>query len=280
MHLPFASRRAFVRALPSLPFAALLTAARPLSAQAQSNPPASAEVQSLQGTAQILDANQAARAAAVRGVMQVGERLVTSAGGEAVVKLADGSVIAVRPLTEFQLQDLRFSARTPQEGSVVLQLLRGGIRMVTGLVSKANPNNVRVITPTATIGVRGTDFEVTQLNQDGTQGAQAGAYTQVFSGQTTLENSQGERIEINPGQAAFAPLGNVLNQALQFGLLRNTPAGVFFQGRFDNLLNNLQQNLTNQINSEIQRQLNNNETTRQIQRILPGLGEIFKLPGK
>jgi len=39
-------------------------------------------------------------------------------------------------------------------------VLRGSMRMITGLISKANPQAVAVTTRTATVGVRGTDFIV------------------------------------------------------------------------------------------------------------------------
>jgi len=38
-------------------------------------------------------------------------------------------------------------------------LLRGGFRAITGLIAKSSPNAARVTTKTATIGIRGTDFD-------------------------------------------------------------------------------------------------------------------------
>jgi hypothetical protein len=49
---------------------------------------------------------------------------------------------------------------TTQEGSFLLDLLKGSVRVVTGLLSKANPESVKVKTPTSVVGVRGTDFIV------------------------------------------------------------------------------------------------------------------------
>ena len=39
-------------------------------------------------------------------------------------------------------------------------LLRGSLRMATGLIAKVKPEQVKVTTPTTVIGVRGTDFIV------------------------------------------------------------------------------------------------------------------------
>ena len=40
-----------------------------------------------------------------------------------------------------------------------MQLLRGGFRAVTGFISKGSPDAAKVQTATATIGIRGTDFD-------------------------------------------------------------------------------------------------------------------------
>ena len=42
--------------------------------------------------------------------------------------------------------------------SLVMNLLRGGLRVVTGAISKRG-TAARLSTPTATVGIRGTDFD-------------------------------------------------------------------------------------------------------------------------
>ena len=42
----------------------------------------------------------------------------------------------------------------------MLNLLQGTIRVVTGWLGKVQPEQVKVITPTSVVGVRGTDFIV------------------------------------------------------------------------------------------------------------------------
>ena len=43
---------------------------------------------------------------------------------------------------------------------LLVALLRGSLRMATGLIGKTHPEAVHVETPTAVIGIRGTDFIV------------------------------------------------------------------------------------------------------------------------
>jgi hypothetical protein len=62
-----------------------------------------------------------------------GDRLVTRADGRVAVRLADGSVIALHPNTEFPVDDERFHA---DERRGVFSLLRGALRSVSGLVGR------------------------------------------------------------------------------------------------------------------------------------------------
>jgi hypothetical protein len=87
-----------------------------------------------------------------------GDRLTTSEGASAIIKLADGTRMTVRPNSELVLQQYQFQENAPDNG-MLMQLVRGGFRAVTGLISKNSPNAARVQTNTATIGIRGTDFD-------------------------------------------------------------------------------------------------------------------------
>ncbi|MDB5861882.1 MAG: hypothetical protein JWQ76_5571 [Ramlibacter sp.] len=90
--------------------------------------------------------------------LQQGDRLTTSEGGSAIIKLADGTRMTVRPNSELVLQQYQFQENAP-DNTMLMQLVRGGFRAVTGLISKNAPNAARVQTNTATIGIRGTDFD-------------------------------------------------------------------------------------------------------------------------
>lgn len=90
--------------------------------------------------------------------LREGDRLTTSDGASAIIKLQDGTRMTVRPNSELVLQQYRFRENAA-DNSMLMQLVRGGFRAVTGLISKNSPNAARVQTSTATIGIRGTDFD-------------------------------------------------------------------------------------------------------------------------
>ncbi len=73
--------------------------------------------------------------------------------------------MTVRPNSEMLIQQYKFKENAA-DNNMVLQLLRGGFRAITGLISKNSPDAARVLTKTATIGIRGTDFDARLCEAD------------------------------------------------------------------------------------------------------------------
>jgi hypothetical protein len=104
-----------------------------------------------------------------------GDRLTTSENGSAIIKMADGTRMTLRPNSELVVQQYQFKENAP-DNSMLMQLVRGGFRAVTGLISKGGPDAARVQTNTATIGIRGTDFDARLCTSDcGTESARVSA---------------------------------------------------------------------------------------------------------
>ena len=68
--------------------------------------------------------------------------------------------VSLQPSTIFRVNDYRFVPQQKTGNSLVLEIAKGGLRMVTGAIGKQQPNAVAVKTPVATIGIRGTGFTV------------------------------------------------------------------------------------------------------------------------
>lgn len=88
------------------------------------------------------------------------ERIETGERGRVHIRFIDGSRINMKPDTALQLAHFEFSAREPESGEAVFQLLRGGLRTITGKIGKSNPDNYQFQSVLATIGIRGTVYEV------------------------------------------------------------------------------------------------------------------------
>lgn len=79
--------------------------------------------------------------------------IISDENGRAQLMLADDSLISISPNTEISLLD--FSDEDKKE-SIAINMLKGTARMVTGELSRKNPDAFKVKTPQATIGIRGT----------------------------------------------------------------------------------------------------------------------------
>jgi hypothetical protein len=132
----------------------------------------------------------------------VGEVIHATASGEAVIKTNDEGYIAVRPNAVFFAK--RFAAQGKKSDNMVLQLVSGSLRVITGWIGKLNPREHRINTPTSTIGIRGTDHEPYVLPDELATSTQykAGTYDKVNRGKTTL--GEGDNLlEIESGRVGF-----------------------------------------------------------------------------
>jgi hypothetical protein len=100
----------------------------------------------------------APRALGQGALVAEGDTLTTGKDSFAILKLTDGTRMTVRPNTELVMNTYRYEPAA-QTGSMVFGLLRGGLRTLTGLIAKSSPDAAKIRTATATIGIRGTDFD-------------------------------------------------------------------------------------------------------------------------
>jgi len=94
-----------------------------------------------------------------------GDRLTIADDSAAIIKLQDGTRMTLRPNSEMIVQQYQFKEGS-EDNSMVLQLLRGGFRAVTGSISKDSPDAAKIRTANATVGIHGTDFDARLCGQD------------------------------------------------------------------------------------------------------------------
>ena len=130
-----------------------------------------------------------------------GQTLQTAAASSAVLLLGDGSRVKVAPLTETGLDehrrfDLRPNAVAGEasEGlfASTMRLVRGSIEVLASKVQRAKP--LEVTTPTAVIGVRGTEYRVHA------QAARSG--TEVLEGKVRADANDADGADVPAGFGA------------------------------------------------------------------------------
>lgn len=192
-------------------------------------------VQQMSGTVTIIGADNRTRTAGAREAVQPGDTLQTAPRSEVLIKMADDSTVVLRQNTRFQITDFKFDQK-PSDSSI-FSVLRGTARMISGLIGKNSPSQVAVRASTATIGIRGTDFEVSVIEQD-TPEARAGVYNHVRDGSTNIQIAAGQNLDVRREQTAFAPQNpRPGEEALQ--LLRETPIFLQQGGGLDALIQSI-----------------------------------------
>jgi hypothetical protein len=131
------------------------------------------------------------------------------------IRFSDESIVALRANTVFGVENFKYSTQD-KSGSSIFNLVKGGIRTITGLIGKSNPDNFAIKNQNATIGIRGTHFILVSclgdcFNADGSL-AQDGLFGSVIDGRIVARTSVGES-EFGKNQF-FLALPNLLPQPL------------------------------------------------------------------
>lgn len=163
-------------------------------------------VQFVAGDVRIIDDKGVQRPMRKGQDVNEGDTVLSGPEGSAQVKMIDGAIVAVRPGTELKVIDYVFDEKDSSKESASFSLIKGGLRAITGLIGKVNKDRYKLHTPTATIGIRGTDHEpavVLPGQNDQLAGAPPGTYDKVNVGATALTTEAGTTI-VAANQVGFA----------------------------------------------------------------------------
>lgn len=246
-------------------------AAKPAHAPAPAAPPLPAptgpigQVALVTGSVTVSSAMQA-RSLSGGDPISEGDTIVVGPNSYASLKFNDGGRVLLRPNTEFAVEQFRSRAPLPAateagpaaapvatvQGAAFFRLVRGGLRAISGLIGHGEAQDYRVSTPAATIGIRGTDYEVQTCGEDCPSQAQAlSGATQVAAnelaglqlaannagggggiiiatneGAITLHTTQGDTV-VDAGKVALSLAGGqvvMLPRVPDLLLLNSTPS--------------------------------------------------------
>ena len=157
-------------------------------------------VDAVNGPVSIVSADGATVTPVVGHKLLVGQTVLTQADGELHAVTEDGGLLALRPNTTFKM--LQYQSTQDSKSVIDMSLVLGALRSITGWIGKLNPSAYRVTTSTATVGIRGTDHEVTVV-EAGNGRDHPGTYDSVLEGATVVRSAQGE-LHLEAGQHGFA----------------------------------------------------------------------------
>jgi hypothetical protein len=130
---------------------ALVAAATP--ARGQSSPPAG-RIKVVSGSAFIVRNGQSTPTQVGQLVFE-GDALRTEADGRIGATLNDETRLSLGPSSEIRINQFQYA---PAEGRLgfVLGIVRGVVSYVSGRIAKLAPDSIRLETPSAIVGIRGT----------------------------------------------------------------------------------------------------------------------------
>ena len=102
----------------------------------------------------------------VKSAVSEGDVLSTEKEAYARIKFIDNAELVLRPNSQLKIANYAYKEAAPAEDKIALDMVKGGLRAVSGLIGKRNREAVSFNTPTATIGIRGTHFGMLFCNND------------------------------------------------------------------------------------------------------------------
>ncbi|MDZ7828885.1 MAG: FecR domain-containing protein [Halofilum sp. (in: g-proteobacteria)] len=177
----------------------------------------------LRGVVEATGTNGATRVVAAGDGVYEGDTVETAGNAWAVLQFADDSKVSLQPGTRFRVDEWEFERDDADDGNALLNLLRGGMRVLTGLIGDSAGENYRVSTPVATIGVRGTGFDLvcvgSCINPDAVLGAIEGdgLFISTWDG-TAFAELEGAIAEFAAGETGF-----IANRVLPAVRLQSLP---------------------------------------------------------
>jgi hypothetical protein len=161
---------------------------------------AAGKVVSTSGSVQVVTASGEARAVAKNDVINTGDTLDTGQG-RAQVQFADGGLVALKPGTQFRIDDYNYQGAEDGTERSFFSLLKGGFRAISGSIGHRNPKSYRVKTLVATIGIRGTVYDGEYCEEE-CAGKPKGLHVSTVEGSVNVANEAGS-VDVNAGQSAF-----------------------------------------------------------------------------
>ena len=122
-----------------------------------------------------------------------GDIIKTGPKGSVQLRFVDKALMTIKASSEMDISSYLYNqpGDTSNKEQALMKLVKGGFRTISGQIGKGEKSAYKVDTPAASIGIRGTNYEVQQ--------EASGAYVMaVYSGGISVENESGT-IELGLG---------------------------------------------------------------------------------
>ncbi len=134
-------------------FIVMLSTTSPLFAAA------AATVEFVWGQAYALSPSGEKRVLEKGSPVHVGDTVVSETA-RVQLRFTDGGFVSLAPNSEFRVNAYAYSGKPDGSERIAMELMKGGLRTISGLIGKAIQSAYEMKTTVATIGIRGTEYTV------------------------------------------------------------------------------------------------------------------------
>lgn len=127
-----------------------------------------------------------------RSKIMSGEVIKTGINSSVQIRFVDKALMTIKANTEMDISEYQLEKpESGQKEKAIMTLVKGGFRTISGQIGKGDKSAYKVDTPAASIGIRGTNYEVQQE-------ASGDFVMAVYSGGISVQNESGS-IELGLG---------------------------------------------------------------------------------
>jgi hypothetical protein len=182
----------------------------------------------LSGKVGVSNANGGIQPLQVNAQVFVGDRLDTGLGSSVHVMMDDAAEVFLKEDSVLKVSEYTITSGYDRKSSSVFDLLRGGLRKITGAIGASPAANHQLRTGVANIGIRGTEYVVKLCEQDDCSSAvsrndpRAKLHAVVLAGSISLTSEDGLQVLLAQGEYATATAELLVlenEKALPVGLL-------------------------------------------------------------
>lgn len=119
-----------------------------------------------------------------RSKIMEGDIISTDDKGMIQIRFVDKALLTLKANSKLDISAYQQAKEQGEDEQVVMNLITGGFRTITGSIGKGDKSAYKVKTPAASIGIRGTNYEVAQE-------VEGNFVMAVWDGGITVSNDQG-----------------------------------------------------------------------------------------
>ncbi len=167
-------------------------------------------VAQLGGSAIAKDINGRVQRLQINSQIFEGDRLETEIGSSLYILMNDGAEVHLKEDSMLKISEYIITADYDKDSSSIMDLIRGGLRKITGSIGASTAANYQVQTGLATIGIRGTEYVLKLCKQDdctrtvSRNDPDAKLHAAVLKGAITLTNNDDVQILMAMGNYGTA----------------------------------------------------------------------------